>query len=141
MPAGDLAERLATLSASATGDDGVVTVTVASSGIVTELRLDDRVQQFSGARLSAEIMQTMRRAQSAVVERVTAAVDETVGAESAAGRAVLDGLAERLAAVPVETPVVPVMPAAPFPTFQNTPTLPQQSPGNGFESGRDSRAR
>jgi hypothetical protein len=29
----------------------------------------------------------------------------------------------------------------PFPTFQNVPTLPQQSPGNGFESGRDSRAR
>ena len=35
----------------------------------------------------------------------------------------------------------PVMPAPPFPTFQNTPTLPHQPPGNGFESGRDSRAR
>ena len=141
MPGGDLADRLAALSASATGDDGVVTVTVASSGIVTELRLDDRVQEFSGARLSAEILRTMRRAQSAVAEQVATAVGETVGVDSPAGRAVLDGLTERLAAVPPEGPAVPVMPSAPFPTFQNTPTLPQQSPGNGFESGRDSRAR
>lgn len=35
----------------------------------------------------------------------------------------------------------PVMPSPPFPTFQSTPTLPHQLPGNGFESGRDSRAR
>jgi hypothetical protein len=38
-------------------------------------------------------------------------------------------------------PAQPRMPVAPFPTFENVPTLPQQSPGNGFESGRDSRAR
>ena len=141
MPGGDLADRLATLSASATGGDGVVTVTVASSGIMTELRLDDRVREFSGARLSAEILHTMRRAQSAVAEQVAAAVGDTVGTDSPMGRAVLAGLADRLAAVPEDKPDVPVMPSAPFPTFQNTPTLPQQPPGNGFESGRDSRAR
>ncbi|WP_433793587.1 hypothetical protein [Actinoplanes sp. CA-252034] len=42
------------------------------------------------------------------------------------------------------TPVVveePVMPAPDFPTFPRTPGLPHQAPGNGFESGRDSRAR
>ncbi|MFI5936752.1 hypothetical protein [Actinoplanes sp. NPDC051494] len=35
----------------------------------------------------------------------------------------------------------PVMPAPPSPAFQSVPTLPQQAPGVGFESGRDSRAR
>ncbi|SDT69709.1 hypothetical protein SAMN04489716_5815 [Actinoplanes derwentensis] len=35
----------------------------------------------------------------------------------------------------------PVMPVPTFPTFHHTPTLPHQPPGNGFESGRDSRAR
>jgi hypothetical protein len=35
----------------------------------------------------------------------------------------------------------PSLPVIPFPTFQNTPTLAQQSPGHGFESGRDSRGR
>ena len=38
-------------------------------------------------------------------------------------------------------PAEPIMPVIPFPTFENVPTLPQQSPGNGYESGRDSRAR
>ena len=40
-----------------------------------------------------------------------------------------------------EKPAGPTMPVIPFPTFENVPTLPQQSPGNGYESGRDSRAR
>ncbi|MBM2618904.1 YbaB/EbfC family nucleoid-associated protein [Actinoplanes sp. LDG1-06] len=113
MPSGNLEDRIATPSASATGEDGLVTVTVGDGGVVTGLRLDDRVQLMSGEALSAEILRTMRRAQAALT--VTDDADEAPA---------------------------PVMPAAPpFPTFENTPTLPQQSPGNGFESGRDSRAR
>ena len=71
MPGGNLADRLAALNASATGDDGVDT---------------------------AEPEQS-------------------------------------------EQPEEPAMPVMPFPSFENVPTLPQQAPGNGFESGRDSRAR
>ncbi|BAL86134.1 hypothetical protein AMIS_9140 [Actinoplanes missouriensis 431] len=52
------------------------------------------------------------------------------------------GAASGLADQTAEGTDEPVMPAAPpFPTFENTPTLPHQTPGNGFESGRDSRAR
>ncbi|GLY01224.1 hypothetical protein Acsp01_16030 [Actinoplanes sp. NBRC 101535] len=52
-----------------------------------------------------------------------------------------DGVSRTDVAVEAE-PAEPVMPPAPpFPIFDNTPTLPQQVPGNGFESGRDSRAR
>ena len=40
-----------------------------------------------------------------------------------------------------DEPGGPIMPVIPFPTFENVPTLPQQVPGNGYESGRDSRAR
>jgi hypothetical protein len=86
VPDGNLADRLAALSASATGDDGVATV--------------------------------------------------TVGARTEAGRVVLDTLTRR-----VPAPAEPAMPVMPFPTFENVPTLPHQAPGNGFESGRDSRAR
>ncbi|GIE95774.1 YbaB/EbfC family nucleoid-associated protein [Paractinoplanes rishiriensis] len=136
MPGGNLADRLAALSASATGDDGAVTVTVAGSGVVTGLRLDDAVRRLTGETLSAEIMRTMRRAQAALAEQVTAAVDETVGAGTETGRAVLGTLTGR-----ASQPVEPAMPVMPFPTFQNVPTLPHQSPGNGWESGRDSRAR
>ena len=136
MPGGNLAERLAALSASATGDDGVVTVTVAGSGVVTGLRLDDRACGLTGATLSAEILRTMRRAQQSLAGQVVTVVDETVGAETEAGRVVLGTLVRG-----GDEPGGPAMPVMPFPSFANVPTLPQQLPGNGFESGRDSRAR
>ncbi|MEU4244037.1 YbaB/EbfC family nucleoid-associated protein [Actinoplanes sp. NPDC026619] len=134
MPGGNLADRLAALSASATGDDGVVTVTVAGSGVVTELQLDDRAQRLSAATLSNEILRTMRRAQASLNQEVAVTVEETVGADTEVGRAMLDTLIRA-------EPEQPAMPVMPFPSFQNVPTLPQQAPGNGFESGRDSRAR
>jgi len=136
-----LADRVAGLTASATGADGAVTVTVTSSGNVAGLALTDSVQKLDGAELSAEIMLAYRRAQAGLTEQVAAAVDETVGADTETGRAVLESFAQRFPAEPDE-PVAPVMPSPPpFPTFQNKPTLPHQAPGNGFESGRDSRAR
>ena len=69
------------------------------------------------------------------------AVDETGGADTETGRAVLESFAQRFP-LDADAPSAPVMPAPPpFPTFQNRPSLPHQLPGNGFESGRDSRAR
>jgi DNA-binding protein YbaB len=139
-----LADRVATLSASAAGDDGAVRVTVAGSGLVTRIELDDRVQRLPGTMLAAELMRTIRRAQAAIVEQAAVAIDETVGIGSETGKAVLDSFSQRFPSQPdksEEPPVTPVMPTPPFPTFQSTPTLPQQLPGNGFESGRDSRAR
>ena len=136
-----LADRVAGLTSSATGEDGAITVTVASSGNLTGLQLEDRVQRLSGADLSAGILRVMRRAQAGLGDRVAVAVDETVGAESETGRAVLNSFAQRFPAEPDE-PEKPVMPSPPpFPTFSYKPSLPHQSPGNGFESGRDSRAR
>jgi DNA-binding protein YbaB len=136
VPGGNLADRLAALSASATGDDGVVTVTVAGSGVVTGLRLDDDARRLAAPTLSDEILRTIRRAQTALAVQVTAAVDETVGADTEAGRVLLGALTPGNG--DQDGPAMPVMP---FPTFRNVPTLPQQSPGNGYESGRDSRAR
>jgi hypothetical protein len=136
-----LADRVAGLTASAAGADGAIRVTVASSGIITALELEDTVQRYAGADLAAQIMRVMRRAQAGLCDRVAEAVDETVGADAETGRAVLESFAQRFPADAGE-PTAPVMPAPPpFPTFQNRPSLPHQLPGNGFESGRDSRAR
>jgi hypothetical protein len=125
-----LADRVASLTSTAAGK--TVRVTVASSGILTGLELDEMPE------LAEEILRTMRRAQSGLTDRVAEAVADTVGAESDTGRAVLDSFFQRF---PAEPPAEPVMPTPPFPTFQSRPTLPTQSPGGGFESGRDSRAR
>jgi hypothetical protein len=138
--AAELADRVATLTSSADGGAGAIRVTVASSGALTGLDLQDSVQRMAGKDLAVEILRVMHRAQAGLVERVAAAVDEIVGTDSEAGRAVLDSFAQRFPAEP--EPVAPVMPAPPpFPRFQSRPTLPHQSPGVGFESGRDSRAR
>jgi len=137
-----LADRVATLSASATGGDGAVAVTVASSGNLTGLRLSEKAQRLGGEALAAEILRTIRRAQAALAEQVAEAVAETLGAGTQTGKAMVDSFSRRFPAEPDEPPASPVMPTAPpFPSFANTPTLPHQAPGNGFESGRDSRAR
>ena len=136
-----LADRVAALRASASGADGAVLVTVASSGNVTGLELDERSLGLGAPGLAVEILRTIRRAQSALADRVADAVEETVGAGTETGRAVLDSFTQRFPAVADEPPA-PVMPAPPpFPSFPATRTLPHQTPGNGFESGRDSRAR
>jgi hypothetical protein len=136
-----LADRVAALRASASGADGAISVTVASSGNVTGLELDERSLGLGAPGLAIEILRTIRRAQSALADRVADAVEATVGAGTETGKAVLDGFTQRFPLQPEEA-VAPVMPArAPFPSFPSTPTLPHQAPGNGFESGRDSRAR
>ena len=137
-----LADRMATLVSSADGDDGAIRVTVASSGNVIGLEVGDRARKYSGAELAAVILQVMRRAQAGLVDQAAAAIEETVGTGSETGRAVLDSFARRFALDAEQAPRAPVMPSPPpFPRFQNRPTLPHQSPGVGFESGRDSRAR
>lgn len=139
--AADLADRIASLSASAAGGDGAIRVTVSSSGVPTGLELDDRVHRLPSTELAGEILRTMRRAQAGLTERVAAVVDETVGAGTETGKAMLDSFTQRFPAEPDEEPGTPVMPSPPQLTFQSRPSLPHQVPGVGFESGRDSRAR
>jgi hypothetical protein len=110
---------------------------------VTGLELDERSLGLGAPGLAAEILRTIRRAQAALADQVADAVEATVGAGTETGKAVLDSFTQRFPdAAGLDEPAAPVMPAPPpFPAFPNVPTLPHQAPGNGFESGRDSRAR
>jgi hypothetical protein len=135
-----LADRVASLSASASGAGGAVRATVASSGNLTGLEIDEHVA-LAGTELADEIMRVLRRAQANLADRVGEAVAETVGPDSETGKAVLDSFTQRFPAES-DRPAAPVMPSPPpFPTFPNRASLPHQAPGGGFESGRDSRAR
>ncbi|MEH0819837.1 MULTISPECIES: YbaB/EbfC family nucleoid-associated protein [unclassified Micromonospora] len=95
-----MSQRIADLTVSATGGHGAVEVTVAGSGTVTGLRLDDRVCGWSGERIAAEIMGTMRRAQARLAEAVADVAAQTVGADSETGRAVVGSYATRFPAPP-----------------------------------------
>ncbi|MDG4839858.1 YbaB/EbfC family nucleoid-associated protein [Micromonospora sp. WMMD967] len=93
--AADLSERVAALAASATGADGAIRVTVAASGALTDLRMDDRVQRMRGSELASIIMATVARAQAGLTDQVIVAVHDTVGIDSETGRTVADTFAKR----------------------------------------------
>ncbi|GII22246.1 YbaB/EbfC family nucleoid-associated protein [Planosporangium mesophilum] len=95
----ELSERVSMLSVSASGRDGAVRVTVAGSGVMTDLTLDDRVLRWSADEIAAQVMSVMRRAQGSLAARVAEVADETVGADSETGRAVVDGFARRFPAL------------------------------------------
>ncbi|MFG2064891.1 YbaB/EbfC family nucleoid-associated protein [Micromonospora sp. NPDC048871] len=100
--AAELSDRVARLTATATGADGAVRVTVAASGALTDLRFDDRVRQMRGADLAEIVMTAIARAQASVTTQVAAAVHDTVGADSETGRAVVDSFARRFPGPPEE---------------------------------------
>ncbi|MFC0505726.1 YbaB/EbfC family nucleoid-associated protein [Micromonospora costi] len=90
-----MSQRVAELSVSATGARGAVEVTVAGSGAVTNLWLDERVRAWPADRIAAEVMATMRRAQGRLAGAVAEAAAQTVGAHSETARAIVASYATR----------------------------------------------
>jgi DNA-binding protein YbaB len=97
-----LSEQVARLSVSASDDEGFVMVTVAGSGVVTGIRLDERVRRWPAERIAAEVMATMRRAQASLTGRIVEVAAQTVGTESETARAVVASFAKRYPAEPPE---------------------------------------
>ncbi|WP_341721263.1 YbaB/EbfC family nucleoid-associated protein [Micromonospora sp. FIMYZ51] len=100
--AAELSDRVAGLTATATGANGAVRVTVAASGALTDLSFDDRVQRMRGVDLADLVMTTIARAQAGLTAQVTAAVRDTVGTDSEAGQAMVDSFARRFPEPPEE---------------------------------------
>ena len=84
----ELAARLSELSVSATSSDDLVTVTVNSSGL-TGLELAEGIRQRPAKETAAAIVATLRQAQTELTKAATAVTEETVGAESETGKAVI----------------------------------------------------
>jgi DNA-binding protein YbaB len=69
------------LRLSATSPDGGVRVTVGADGGVTDLHLDERVRAVRASELATTILETMRRAQSGIADRVSEVMADHLGAE------------------------------------------------------------
>jgi DNA-binding protein YbaB len=91
----ELASRLATLTASARSDDGLISVTVGASGGITDLELKDDIRSRPAAETARAILATMRAAQTSLTTAATAVTAETVGADSETGKAVIASYASR----------------------------------------------
>lgn len=91
----EMSRLVAKLTASAASGDGAVRVTVAASGVVTDLHLDEPVRSRPAMRIAAEIMATMRRAQARLADAVAGVAAQTVGADSETARAVVAGYTAR----------------------------------------------
>jgi DNA-binding protein YbaB len=90
-------ERLQELTATASDDNETVRITVDAEGLMVEIHLSSRVQKQSAHFTEASVMETYRKAQEQLKEAAAEVVAETVGADSAAGRALLAGFERRLA--------------------------------------------
>ncbi|MFE3176958.1 YbaB/EbfC family nucleoid-associated protein [Amycolatopsis sp. NPDC059090] len=71
------------VSVTESGKDGLVTVTVDSSGNVTDLRVSDRIRELSGDRIAAAVLGVLRRAQSRLPERLGEVMAATIGDDQA----------------------------------------------------------
>ena len=94
----ELSRRVAGLTGAARSRDGTITVAVGSAGQVVRLDLAEHPA------LGREIMSLIARAQADLSAQVAAQVQDTVGADSETGRAVLHSYAERFPAPRDEEP-------------------------------------
>lgn len=63
-------ERAGQVSVSASSPDDMVTATVDSAGNVTGLRITDEARNLSGERIAAAVLDTIRRAQAMLPQRL-----------------------------------------------------------------------
>src|SRR5262249_5770288 len=91
----ELAQRIAEVRVTGSGAAGAVEVTVAGSGIITDLRLTQRACNLRPALLAEEILAAMRRAQARLPERAATIAAGTAGADTETGRAAVAGFGDR----------------------------------------------
>jgi DNA-binding protein YbaB len=78
--------------------DGLAEVTVDSTGSLIGLRLTREIERSSPEVIAATIMSTIRGAKAELAERTQEIIAETVGADSATGRAIADRVGQQLLA-------------------------------------------
>ncbi|MEU4551917.1 YbaB/EbfC family nucleoid-associated protein [Micromonospora violae] len=97
-----LSSHVQTLTGTATSPDRSVQVTVDSSGLLVDLRLDERIRHQPSTQTARQIMETTRAAHADLLRRLTETTTETLGADDPTGHAIIDSYQRRLG--PDESP-------------------------------------
>ncbi|MFD4669889.1 YbaB/EbfC family nucleoid-associated protein [Lentzea sp. NPDC058450] len=83
------------VSATDSTSDGMIRVTVNSSGAISALELSDQIRNHSGADVAGQIMACAQRAQSKLAAQVAAAMQATIGDEQSTIETVVSGYEQR----------------------------------------------
>lgn len=78
------------VSVSETTPDGLISVTVNSAGLVTDLRITERATGMPGPKIAAGVLWAMRRAQSRIAAQVAEVMRSTLGQDTGMVDAVLN---------------------------------------------------
>jgi len=95
-----LSERVAGLRASARSRDGLVAVTVDSTGAVADLQLDERVRDRPAADTAHAILTVMRAAQAELAPLVRQAATEELGTNDPTTEAIVTSYTRRFSTAP-----------------------------------------
>lgn len=74
----------------------MVTVTVDSTGTLLDLQLSERSRRVDLQHVSQTVMDTIREAKAQVAEKAKEIIEETLGGDSAAGRAIAERVRNQL---------------------------------------------
>lgn len=83
------------VGATESSPDGMVKVTVNSSGAISNLELSDRISEHRGAEVAAQIMACMQRAQGRLAAQVAEAMQATIGDDRSTIDTVVAGYQQR----------------------------------------------
>ncbi|HEX6355893.1 YbaB/EbfC family nucleoid-associated protein [Actinophytocola sp.] len=97
-----MSDRFQQLQVTRKDRDGLVEVTVDSSGSLLALKLSREIDRSSPDVLAATIMSTIRDAKSDLADRSQEIIAETMGTESPAARAIAERVGQHLRGQPAE---------------------------------------
>jgi len=91
-----MSDRFQELEVTSTDPRGMAEVTVDSTGALVDLRLTREIERVSPEEVAGTIMRTIRTAKTELADRSREIIEDTVGTESAAARAIADRVTEQL---------------------------------------------
>ncbi|HEV7651761.1 MAG TPA: YbaB/EbfC family nucleoid-associated protein [Actinophytocola sp.] len=93
-----MGDRFSQLEVTTRDPGGLAEVTVDSTGGLVALRLTREIERVTPDEVADTIMRTIRAAKAEIADRSEEIIEETVGTESAAGRAIADRVGQQLRA-------------------------------------------
>ncbi|GLY47469.1 YbaB/EbfC family nucleoid-associated protein [Lentzea sp. NBRC 102530] len=95
-----MSDQLQGLRLTAKDADGMAEVRIDSTGALVDLKLTDRISRVSPETVASTIMATLGDARRQLAQKSQEIIADTIGTESAAGRAIAESVGRQLGAEP-----------------------------------------